>query len=306
MNNLHNIHNLHIDIWNIIFKYLKVEDLFNFSITDKNNYNISHQITIFKDLVKKGQDPGYLYHYLKKKNHNKNKIKFIKEWQNIPYKMKIFLDKDLKQLINIKNKKNCSHLTVYQKRTKNIYQKKKNLIDDDNYDNYNNYNKTMCLWDKCELSHLSYICFDNYKKTINFIKLSNLYKLELIGYDYEIDLNLLKKIKILIFNDCKCINDVSPLANNNYLQFEWCNNLVDVSPLKNVNTIKLYNCINIISIDSLSKVKKLHIYALHKVNNIDNLKYNKVLVIDNYPYKGLNDLIKHYMNKKDQILRVYS
>jgi len=51
---------LPIELWNSIFKYLKVTDLFNFSITNKQNYTIAHKITIFKELIKKGQDPGFL------------------------------------------------------------------------------------------------------------------------------------------------------------------------------------------------------------------------------------------------------
>tara|TARA_B100001093_G_C26685267_1_gene952331 strand:- start:197 stop:1078 length:882 start_codon:yes stop_codon:yes gene_type:complete len=288
---------LPIELWNSIFKYLKVDDLFNFSLTNRNNYDLAHQITIFKEYVKEGQDPSFLYHYFKKKNYHKKKIKNIVYWEHIPYKLNLFLSNDLKPLINIKNKKNCNHLTIFEKQ---ISHHKIN-----NKENCLGHNQVRMLWDKCNFNHLSYICFDNYQKYIYFYKLNHLYKLELIGYNFKIDLKLLQKIKVLIFNDCQSIDDVSPLASNNYLQFEWCENLIDVTPLKNVNTIKLFNCCNITCLDSLNKVDNLHIFALHKLKGIANLKFNKVLVIDNYPYSGLNKLIKHYItNKKTQTLRV--
>lgn len=283
-----------IELWNNIFFYLKIEDLFRFSQTNKSNYEIAHNITIYLELAKKGQDPKVFYHYFKKKYKIHKKIKNIKFWSNLPYKAIIFIDNDLKSLINIKNKKNCTNLSIYHKRVKKT--KKETDINDTQYK----------LWDKCNFEHLSYMCFDNYKNYINFERLSHLYKLQIIGYKYSINLNSLRNIKILIFNDCPEIRDISPLSNNNYLQFEWCENLKDVSQLDKVSTLKLYNCLNITNIESLGKIPNLHIYGLYKINNIDVLKNNKILVIDNYPYKGINELIKHYMDKKEQTLRVYS
>ena len=137
----------------------------------------------------------------------------------------------------------------------------------------------------------------------SFHAFSTLRELYLYNHTGEIDLERLKDIFVIRFENCHNLADLTPLEGGNLRQLGlWgCDQIVDLSPLSGLDSISIEYCQGVVDVSPLKDVRKVRLEFCDGIEGVSCLEGGKIKELHIEGCIGITDVVS-LINTVDRLI----
>ena len=137
----------------------------------------------------------------------------------------------------------------------------------------------------------------------SFHAFSTLRELYLYNHTGDIDLERLKDISVIRFENCYNLVDLTPLEGGNLRQLcLWgCDQIVDLSPLSGLDSISIEHCRGVVDVSPLKDVRKVRLECCDGIEGVSCLEGGKIKELHIEGCERITDVVS-LINTVDKLI----